>query len=214
MLLLPLVALSPALAAPLNPWGAHVGDATVTLTPFVFVDGAPGVYPYVYGQVGLTPRFELLAGVGGTLAAESGFDHAELMPRWFLAESTAVALGATWNPGVVALNPQLQGVYELGWLTLTANLGADVVLPLGGGAAGLEAWVMVAPEWYFTEASSIFLELDARRSFDTFDVSAELIPGVSTAFADTHFVAVGVGLPLWPAALDATYVGAWYSVNL
>ena len=214
-----LVASAPASAAPLNPWGVHVGKGVFALTPFLYVDQTPGLYPYVYGQYGISDKFELLGGVGATVVPGFSFDSVELMPRYFFTESTGVALHATYVPGDdgITLAPEYHGVYTLGPIELTANAGWAPTLGGSGFSAG-EVFAKVAPEWYFTEASSVFLEVNP--SYDLVDYggvevdrfSMEVVPGVSTSINETHYFAFGVGIPVTGFDPTAIYGGMWYSI--
>ena len=170
--LLLLAASTPASASPLNPWGAHVGDKVVAVTPFIYggPDGAGGAWisPYLYGQYGVTERFELLAGVGATVVPPASFDSIELMPRYFFSDSTGVALHATWSPGAIELAPEWHGIYELGPIGLTVNAGWAPAIGLGaaGGFSPGSVYALVAPEYYFNDATSVFVELDPSVAVD------------------------------------------------
>ncbi|MDP2306743.1 MAG: hypothetical protein Q8P18_12030 [Pseudomonadota bacterium] len=210
---------APAVAGPLNPWGAHVGKGVVAVTPFVYVDQTPGVYPLIYGQYGVTERFELLAGVGATVTPGVSFDTVELMPRLFFSDTTAAALHVTYVPGDdgVTLAPEYHGVYSLGPIELTTNVGWGPYVGGSGFSAG-SAYAIVAPEWYFTEASSLFLEINPEIDLVDYGGVAvdrfymELVPGVSTSIAETHYFAVGVGIPVTGFDPTSIYAGMWYSI--
>ncbi len=211
---------APAAASPLNPWGAHVGKGVFALTPFVYVDQTPGVYPLIYGQYGVTDQFELLAGAGATVVPWGSFDTVELMPRYFFHETTGAALHATWVPGEagVTVAPEWHGIYSLGPIELTTNVGWGPYFGATGFGAGA-VYALVAPEWYFTDASSLFLEIDP-----SYDLTAdetlgaadrfylELVPGVSTSVAETHYFAFGIGIPVTGFDPTAIYAGVWYSI--
>src|SRR5437868_4857124 len=98
MLLLTLAS-APAHAGPINPWGPEVGEGVFALTPFLFAGSGPFDEPILYGQYGVTDRFELLAGAGATFAKASAFDDVELMPRLFFTDGSAAALHLTYVPG-------------------------------------------------------------------------------------------------------------------
>jgi len=209
---------STAAAAPLNPWGAEVGQGVFAVTPFLYVDQTPGFYPLVYGQYGFTDSFELLAGAGATLGSASSFDGIEVMPRYFFNEGNGMCLHVTWAPGgdaVVA--PEYHGIFEGDALSLTVNAGWGPVLRPGGFANGT-VYALIAPEHYFNEATSVFLEIDPVYDLNDYgDIAVdrlymELVPGVGTAIADTHYFAFGLALPVVPTfSTDGIYFGAWYS---
>lgn len=210
---------TPAAASPLDPWGAHVGKGVVAVTPFLYVDQTPGLYPLLYAQYGVTDRFEVLAGAGFTVLPAPSFDSIELMPRYFLADSTAVALHTSYVPGDdgLTLAPELHGVYSLGPIELTANVGWGPYMGGSGFSAG-SAYALVAPEWYFTEASSLFLEINP--TVDLADYGGaevdrfymEVVPGVSTSFDELHYLAFGVGIPVTGFDPTLIYGGMWYSI--
>jgi len=216
---LALLASTPAQAAPLNPWGVHVGEGVFALTPFLYVDQAPTLYPYVYGQYGFTSKFELLAGVGATALPGFSFSSVEVMPRFFFTDSTGVALHATYVPGDdgVTLAPEYHGIYEIGPLTLTANAGWAPTLGGSGFSAG-KVFAKVAPEYFFNEATSVFVEVNP--SYDLADYGGmdvdrfylELVPGVGTAVGGRHFFAFGAGIPITGFDPSGIYGGMWYSI--
>ena len=210
---------APAFAAPLNPWGVHVGKGVFAVTPFVYVDQTPGVYPLVYGQYGVSEQLEILAGVGATVVPFGSFDSVELTPRFFLSDTTGVALHLTYAPGDtgVTVAPELHGAYELGPIALAVNAGWSPYVGGAGFSAG-SIDLMVAPEYYFTDASSFFLEINPSLDLTTVGAAGsaplylEVVPGVSTAIADTHYFALGVGIPVTGFDPTAIYGGLWYSV--
>lgn len=218
-LLLAVVGSTPAAASPLDPWGAHVGKGVFAVTPFVYVDQTPGVYPYLYLQYGVTDRFELLVGSSATVTPGFSSDSVEFIPRFFLTDSTAVALNTVWVPGAsdVSVAPELHTAYELGPIMLTTNIGWGPSVGASGFAAG-SVYAIVAPEWYFTDASSLFLELNPEVDVNDYGGAEvdrfymELVPGVSTSIAETHYLAFGVGIPVTGFDPASIYGGMWYSV--
>lgn len=208
-----------AAASPINPWGVEVGEGVFALTPFLFVDQGVGLYPYLYGQYGVTDRFELLGGVGATVLPGVSLDSAELMPRLFFSDTTAVALHLKYVAGsnAVSAAPEWHGVYPAGPLTLSINAGWAPSFGAGGFAAG-SAYAYVAPEYYFTEATSIFLEIDPSVDLNDYGVSTpdrfalSVLPGVSTCIGERHYFAVGVSVPVTGFDPTAIYAGAWYSI--
>jgi hypothetical protein len=215
----------PAQASPLNPWGAHVGRKTFALTPFVYFDQTPGIYPLIYGQYGFTDNFELLFGVGGGIypgtTPVGAFETIELMPRQFFNETSAIALHLTYTTytGQLDAAPEFHGAYELGPITLTVNAGGGIGLGVGSGVVGVTGGLygIVAPEWYFTEASSVFLEINPSYDFSSLGsnpnaFALELVPGISTSIAETHYFAFGVGIPVTGFDPTAIYGGVWYSI--
>jgi hypothetical protein len=123
-----------ASASPLNPWGAHVGEGALGITPFLFVDQGPAFYPLIYGQYGVTGQIDVMAGAGATIGRGFSFDTVELMPRYFFSDSSAAVLHATWFPAAGALSPapEYHGVYELSdSLALTTNVGWAPLLAKG-----------------------------------------------------------------------------------
>ncbi len=204
-----------AAAAPLNPWGVHVGKGVLAVTPFVYVDSGPGVNPLVYGQYGVTESLEVLVGAGAVVVPGASFSSVELMPRYFFDDTTGVALHATWAPGEdqVKLAPEWHGFYQDGAVALTVNAGWGPSFGATGFSGG-SLYAYIAPEWFFTEASSVFLEIDPAfdLTVDDDSFSLQVVPGISTAVAETHYFAVGVGIPVTGFNPADITVGAWYSI--
>jgi hypothetical protein len=218
---LSLVMMMPAAASPLNPWGVHVGKGSKFLTPFLYVDQGVSLYPYVYGQYGISDQMEILVGAGATVGKASSFDSIEVMPRYFFTDEHGVVLHAFIYPGGgAALGPEYHGVMETGPITLTVNAGWRPTLNNGFSAGS--AFAMVAPEYYITEGTSVFLEVDPSMllvdvpGLEAKDkISLTVVPGVSTVFAEKHYVALGIQVPVMPGFdTKAISAGAWYSVAL
>lgn len=213
----------PAAASPLNPWGATVGEGVVALTPFLYVDQTPAAYPYLYAQYGFSDSFELLVGAGATIADPSSFDSVEVMPRFFFSESSAAVLHANWAPGGtdVEIGPEYHGYYSMDAMDLTVNVGWTPSLGSSGFAPGT-VYAMIAPEKYLTDATSLFLEIDPYYDLNDYGgaevdrLYVEVVPGVSTSINETHYLALGVAVPVVGVPTDeivgGIYVGAWYSI--
>jgi hypothetical protein len=217
-LLVPACALlvaTPALAAPLNPWGSTPGAGVFALTPYLLVYQDPDIHPYVYGQYGLTDRVDLMAGVGATTLQGFAVDDVELMPRFFLNDQNAVALHAKWAPGDtdVVVAPEWHGVFSAGSFTFTGNVGWGPTVGEHGFGAGT-VYAIVAPEVFVTEATSVFVELDP--TYDTAPTtdpfSLVVLPGVSSNIAEKHYFCVGVGIPVVPFDARGIFAEAWYSI--
>jgi hypothetical protein len=210
----------PAAASPITPWGPTVGKGVVALTPFLFVDQTPAAYPLLYAQYGVSDSFELLVGAGATVGGGFSFDSVELMPRYFFSESSGVALHVNWAPGGtdMQVGPEYHGYYSTDAMDLTVNVGWAPTLGSSGFATGT-VFAYIAPEKYLTEATSVFLEIDP--SYDLNDYGGaevdrlyvEVVPGVSTSINETHYLAVGVGVPVTGFDVSAIYLGAWYSIG-
>lgn len=220
LLLAALLGSAPAVASPLNTFGAEAGDHVFALTPYLYYYRTPDLHPYVYGQYGFTDRLELAAAVGATTLQGFAVDDLELMPRYFFTPQTAAALHLRYVPGErdLVVAPEWHGVYPAGPLTLTVNAGWGPSLGASGFSPG-SLYAFVVPEWSFGKASSVFLEIDPTldlNSREAGDDSSRLalvaVPGVSTAIADRHYFALGLGLPVWRWSAQDIYVGAWYSI--
>lgn len=210
-----LVAAAPvAQAGSLNLWGPHTGDGVLAVTPMLFVDATPAVYPYLYLQQGFSPRFEVVLGAGGTVGPSSSFDGLEVMPRLFLTDAVALALRTTTLVGPdVGVAPEVHGTWEREALVVTVNGGWEPWVGKSGFDPG-SIYVQIAPEVYVTESTSLYVEVDPWWVFgEEGGAVMELVPGVSTDVADVHYVSVGWALPMLPRVdVQASYLGAWYSV--
>lgn len=178
--------------------------------------------------------------------ADASFDGIELMPRYFVHPTTAIVGRVSWSPMESTLIPGLEvhGTYELtDSLQLTVNAqwaplvrykpeAARVSVGLNprlgswapsytreadtGASAGLLD-VIVAPEWFFTEKFSAFVEVtpfvDLSRGAGSFSdrFSAEVVPGISFNVADEHFVSAGFGVVVTNYTSDNLYGGMYYS---
>jgi hypothetical protein len=209
-----------AQAAPLNTWGEHIGKGVFALTPYVYAGSSFGVQPWVFGEYGFTDRFELAGALVGTVAPGQTFDAVEMMPRLFVTESTALTVRTTWSPldSTVTAAPELQGVYKFGSLALTVNASWAPVATVDGFTPGTLG-AIVAPEWFFTEDFSAFVELSP-----LVDMTAgpgnlgdrfyfEVLPGISFTVAEIHSFSMGVAFPVTGFSLENMYGGMWYSIS-
>jgi hypothetical protein len=208
-----------ARAAPLNPWGAHVGEGVFALTPFLYVDQTPRFYPLVYGQYGVSSKLELLAGAGASFGGGPfSFDGIEVMPRYFFTDEAGAALHISWAPGAdPTIAPEYHGAYENGSFALTVNLGWGPSIGSNGFQPG-SVYALIAPELYLTDATSVFLEIDPSFGLGSGYPAGsrfymELVPGISTSIAETHYLAFGVAIPTAPFSAGGIYFGAWYSIG-
>jgi hypothetical protein len=207
-------------AAPLNTWGEHIGNQVFALTPYVYAGPSFGVQPWVYGEWGFTDHFELAGAVAATVAPGQTFDAVELMPRYFFSDSTGLALRMTWTPATASVTTalELHGVYEFGSFALTLNPSWAPVATADGFDPGTIGGI-VAPEWFFTDNLSVFVELTptfmvspgATSLMDR--LSFEVLPGVGFTVFDVHQFSMGVGIPLVRFNANEIYGGLWYSVT-
>jgi hypothetical protein len=210
-----------AQAGPLNPWGAAIGEGVVGVNPFLYVYSGPGVLPILYGQYGFSDSADIIVGGGAWLAkGESGFDTLEVMPRFFFTENLGVAVHAL-VPGSfdsAEVGPELHGYWSTDSLDLTVNAGWRP--SFGGGGFGLGGpFAMVAPERYLNDTWSVYVELDG--AYDLTEglpsdsrLSAMVVPGVSAGFAETHYLSLGLQVPVVPApTAEALSVGMWYATS-
>jgi hypothetical protein len=215
-----LVTSGPALAAPVNTWGVFIGKGTFALTPYLYAGPSIGVQPWLYGEYGFNDRFELLVGAAATVVPGASFDGIEVMPRYFLDDQTGIALRTAWNvvDNTVTIQPELHIVRTFGQFELTLNPVWAAVATADGASAGTIGGI-VAPEWFFSEHCSAFVELtpnfnlepDGGNFYDR--ASFEVLPGIGFTVAEIHQFSMGVGIPVLHFDPNKVYSGMWYSVS-
>jgi hypothetical protein len=209
-----------ALAAPLNTWGVFIGKGVFALTPYLYAGPSFGVQPWVFGEYGFNDRFELAVAGAATVAPGASFDAIEVMPRYFLDDQTGIALRTAWKAAdkTVTIAPELHIVRTFGQFELTLNPTVVAVATVDGAAPGSIGGI-VAPEWFFSEKCSVFVELTPDFNLEPdggtfYDRSSfEVLPGVGFTIADIHQFSMGVGIPVLHFDPNEVYAGMWYSTT-
>lgn len=213
---------STAEAYPLNPWGSLLPSDKVTINPFVYVYPGPFLYPYMYAGKGLTEKLDVWAGVGATIGLEgSGASRAsiEVFPRYFVTEELGLSLHLTFVPGVgLTTAPEAHFVKTWDKFSLTVNASyKPQILFSGGGFDVGSVYAIIAPEWYFSEQFSAFLEVNAGTSLTGGGMATQLVPGIWFALDpdQKHSFAIAAQVPIlrvgeYGADFDYS-AGIWYS---
>jgi hypothetical protein len=214
---------SSAFAGALLPWGLPAGAGVVGINPYVFAypndDGTSGVnlYPILYGQYGISDDVDVIAGLSGYLGGNwgTGLDTVELMPRYFFSDTMGVCLHAilgAYSGGPIEFGPELHAAWSGDALDLGLNLSYLAYTDPAGFDAGTVS-LLVAPERYLSDSFSIYLEGDVLYGITASAVEAQLVPGVSWSFAETHYFSLGAQVPVTSGGYDGnTKVapGLWY----
>jgi hypothetical protein len=200
-----------AQAGPLSPWGLHTASGETWLTPYVYV-GRGSLSQATYLSIGLGDRFDLIGGFG--FGWRGGFQPGalEAMPRFFVNDHVGLVVRVASVPGASQLEvgPEVHAGWRTGRLGFTANLGWRPALGEGGGVG--QAFAVLGPELFFTDAFSLFVEVNPSVDLTDPGVAAlTVVPGFGLA-RGAHGVALGVTLPTDDLAQRFT-VGGWYSVS-
>jgi hypothetical protein len=205
-------------AAPLNTWGVFVGKGVFAATPYLYAGPSFGAQPWLYGEYGFDDSFELAGAVAATFAPAGSFEAVELMPRYFFDENTGVALRATYSPltSSAIIAPELHIVRTWGSFEITLNPTWAPAVGRDGPRLGSVGGIF-APEWFFSESCSAFVELTPMFSLDREAgswekrLSFEMLPGIGFTVAKDHQFSMGVGVPLLRFRSSEVYAGMWYS---
>ncbi len=208
-------------AGALNPWGVPAGEGVFGINPYVYLypneTGASGinVYPILYLQYGITDPFDLIVGQSFYFGGDwgSGADTLEIMPRYFFTDTMGVALHTftgTYSGGTFDFGPEFQAAWSWDALDLGLNVGYYMWDPFGTFNAG-QVTAIVAPERYFTDSFSVYIEGDVTQYLDPSDTEFQIVPGVSWSFAELHYFSLGVQIPLdtYDGSTKPS-VGLWY----
>lgn len=209
---------STADAYPLNPWGSLLPSDSVTINPFVYVYPGPFLYPYMYAGKGLTDKLDVWAGVGAEIGLEgtgASLASIEVFPRYFVSEALGLSLHLTFVPGVgLTTAPEAHFVKTWDKFSLTVNASYKPQILFGGGGfdpGSISA--IIAPEWYFSEQFSAFVEIDPAVSLTGGGVGLTVVPGIWFALDpdQTHSFAIAAQIPAIGFSADQISYGIWYS---
>ena len=199
-----------AVAAPINPWQAPMNNNQWSLSPGV-VSGGGSAEGAFSASVGAGNGIDLNITAGAPISEDFGAGEVEFMPRYFVSDGLGFAVRAAGGgAGLSYVVPELHGVIDLPRFDFTVNAGLDLGV---GGAGGEPSFVgIVAPEFWFNDRVSTFVELDATAGAGA--AAADLLPGVSANIdpEGVHGVCLALGLPLGPEAGPA-YGAFWYALT-
>jgi hypothetical protein len=222
LVLASLVFTSTAEAGALNPWGVPGGKGVFGILPYVYVfpnetnESGVNIYPILYLTYGFTDAFELDVGQSFYFGGDwgSGADTLEIMPRYFFTDTMGVALHAligTYADGPIDIGPEFQAAWS--WDPLDLGLNAGYYLDIYDGnvnAGTIKA--LIAPEHYFTDSFSVYLEGDIIEYLDPSGTDFQVVPGISWSFAEKHYFSLGVQIPVtdtYDGVGNISY-GLWY----
>jgi hypothetical protein len=223
-------------AYPVLLWtGVPTQEGTGILFPYLFVSGDAKTYsPYLYGAVGLSERFDIIAGAGGIFGvspASASFGTVDVAPRFIATPEVALSPRIFYTPGQsLVLSPEVHATRSFGDLMLTINAGVRPQLDLnGGGLTSTTAFAFVSGSYFLSKQLWFVLEADPSLIFahgnDTTESSmtpfVQLSPGVGFALdpEQTHIFELAALFTV-PTASDASFEYAssvtyvlWYATS-
>lgn len=218
----------PARAYPMLLWpGTLFSEGNLSIIPFTFVSGdGKLVNPYLYGALGLSERWDVIAGASGNFTLNPGsasFGLVDVAPRYRLTPQLILSPRIIYTPGQsLVLSPEVHAFWSWDKLTLWVNAGLRPSLDLkGSGITSTITYAYFSTTYAFSPRFWGVFELDPYLTI-THSPSASIQPtmqavaGVGFALdpQQTHLVEVAAIAALTPAtsfslAGSITY-GAWY----
>jgi len=226
----------PAQAYPVLLWtGLSTPEGTGFVYPYLFVSGDAKTFnPYMYGAVGLSERFDIIAGASGVFGvspASASFGLVDVSPRFLATPNVALSPRIFYTPGEsLVLSPEVHATHSFGSLMLTLNAGVRPLVDLnGGGLSSTTAFAFLSGSYFLSKQLWFVVEADPSLTFvhgeDAVDSSVQstvlLSPGVGFALdpEQTHIfeLAVLFSVPTssgasFDYASSVTYV-AWYATS-
>ena len=193
-------------------WGLSTPPSTAILFPYLFVSGdGKTLSPALYGAVGLSERFDLIAGASGVFGlspASADFGQVDVSPRYLVTPSLALSPRLLYTPGQsLVISPEVHATRSFGDLMLTLNAGVRPLLDLnGGGLTSTMAFTYLSGSYFFSKQLWVLLEADP---------SLTLVHGTDTTDASwqsTLLLAPGVGFALNPEQTHIFELAALVSV--
>lgn len=189
----------PARAYPLLLWpGTSISPGSGIVFPFLFVSGdGKTLNPYLYGAVGLSERFDIIAGASGVFGlspASASFGLVDVSARYLATPDLALTPRILYTPGQsIVISPELHATRSFGNLMLTLNAGVRPLLDLnGGGLASTTGFAYLSSSYFLSKQLWLVLEVDPSvtlaRGTDT----------TSSSWSSSVLVAPGVGFALEP----------------
>ncbi|MCY1080824.1 hypothetical protein [Archangium lansingense] len=224
----------PARAYPLLLWPSSLtSPGTGLVVPFVFVSGdVKTLNPYLYGAVGLSERFDIIAGASGVFGlspASASFGLVDVSARYLATPELALTPRILYTPGQsLVVSPELHATRSFGNLMLTLNAGVRPMLDLnGGGLTSATGFAYLSGSYFLSKQLWLVLEADPSVTFargtdtagSSWSASVLLAPGVGFALnpEQTHIfeLAALVSLPTsapFQYATSVTYA-LWYATS-
>lgn len=210
------IALSPAHAGALNPWGSATSPAAALINPYVYVT-PDAVNPILYGSAGLAEGVDLYMGYGQVVPQlVPGVGTVELFPRFFVVPQLALVPHLYWTPGVDGVIPAAEVHLNLNTdrFAFVANAGWRPLVDRDGFHEGTVP-LLLAPELKLTGRFSAYVEVDPTLSLQGDDPALVLVPGFGATLDrdGRHAVSAGLQIPILPDLGVAT-LGAWYCFTI
>ncbi len=218
-----LISATPAEAYPLNPWGARVPDKTIALNPFLYAYPGPSFTGIGYAGVGFGERFDVYAGLsvnslGPDLDNVLTMGTMEFFPRVFLTEDVAIAPHLYYTPGgefIPAL--EVHSAKAFGSFSLTTNAGWKPVVDDGFSSGSV--FLNVAPEYYFSDQFSAFVEVAPTIPLESAgDTYVSINPGIWFALdaeqKHSFALALQIAVPPEDPFSNSLSGGIWYATTI
>jgi len=226
----------PAQAYPVLLWtGLPTPEGTGIVYPYLFVSGDAKTFsPYMYGAVGLSERFDIIAGASGVFGvspASARFGLVDVAPRFLATPEVALSSRIFYTPGEsLVFSPEVHATRSFGNLMVSLNAGVRPLLDLkAGGLSSTTAFAYLSGSYFVSKQLWFVLDVDPSLTFVHGDATTDsstqssvlLAPGVGFALdpEQTHLfeLAVLVSVPTssgapFDYATSVTYV-AWYATS-
>ncbi|MFL5352945.1 hypothetical protein [Archangium sp.] len=189
----------PARAYPLLLWpGTAFSPGSGMVFPFLFVSGdGKTLNPSLYGALGLSERFDIIAGASGVFGmspASASFGLVDVSARYFATPELAFSPRILYTPGQsLVVSPELHATRSFGDLMLTLNAGVRPLLDLnGGGLASTTGFAYLSGSYFFSKQLWLVLEVDPSLTL------ARGTDSAGSSWSSSVLVAPGVGFALDP----------------
>nr|QKW93893.1 hypothetical protein [Vitiosangium cumulatum] len=226
-----LAAPRPARAYPVLLWpGTPFSEGSLTLVPFIFVSGdGKLINPYLYGALGLSERWDLIAGASGNFTLNPGsasLGVVDVAPRYLVTPQLALSPRIIYTPGQsLVLSPEVHTFWSWDKLTLWVNAGLRPSLDLnGGGITSTITYAYFSTTYAFSPRFWGVFEVDPYLTIThspsaSIQPTMQLVAGMGFALdpQQKHLLEVAAIATLSPSASfsyagSITY-GAWYATS-
>jgi len=220
-----------ARAYPMLLWPASpFPEGNLWVFPFAFVSGdGQFINPYLYGALGLSERWDVIAGFSGNFTLNPGsasFGVVDVSPRYLVTPQLALSPRIFYTPGKsLVLSPEVHASWTQDKFTLWVNAGVRPSLDLnGGGITSTTVHTYFSAEYAFTPQVWGLFEVDPYLTLThspsaSLQPTMQLVAGVGFALdpQQNHLVEIAAIATLSPSTsfsyAGSISYGAWYATS-